>query len=185
MSMVRLTFALLLMCMMRPPVAESQWQPDPAQPRPPSLINASKSERLDAAIHIYLDVFISGIQRADTATLSALIPKETVSGSERAAAARGGCTSLASATRWLRVSHAPQSRTAAMPIGDLQLGSVAVTVATQGDTVARVTARVFEQGRGLIRYAPVEFVFVEAGDSWRVAAVNGVLAGLCGLARGR
>jgi hypothetical protein len=79
--------------------------------------------------------------------------------------------------------RAAEARNTAIPLGGLHLGSLTVVLKSEGDTVARVTARIQEVRGGKLRFAPLEFVFLEAEGRWQLASVKGALVGLCGLAQ--
>jgi hypothetical protein len=78
----------------------AQAEPDPGQPRPPLLLEASRTERLDTAVRMYLADLIGAIQRGDTVALASLVPDELVRDVEKSVAVRAlaccrryGCTS--------------------------------------------------------------------------------------------
>ena len=162
--------------------AWAQGGPDPGQPRPPLLLGASREERLEASVRMYLQEFIGAIQRGDTVALGVLVPAEAIPDAEKPVAARAGCPSLGATTARLQATRAGESQAPVLPLGGIRLRDVAISLNQIGDTTARVQARVSERRGRRVRYAPVEVVFTETGGAWRVVLARGVLTGLCGLA---
>ena len=160
----------------------AQVDPDPAQPRPPLLLEASRTERLEAAVRLYLAELIMAIQRGDTVALKSLVPDEVVPDGEKLVAGRAGCSSLGAAAERLRAGRAKEAPNPALPLSGVILGVETVTLGPSGDTVARVLTRIMERRDGRVRYATIELAFVEVGGSWRVGPAKGILAGTCGMA---
>jgi hypothetical protein len=152
------------------------------EPRPPLILTASRTERLEAVVRLFLQDFIGAIQRADTVALGVLVPAEAIPDAEKPVAARAGCASLGAATARLRAGRAGESPHPALPLAGVRLDNVMIVIGGTADSVARVDARVLERRNGRVRYAPVRVAFVEANGGWQAAVAQGVLTGLCGLA---
>ncbi|HET7790559.1 MAG TPA: hypothetical protein VFK78_07150 [Gemmatimonadales bacterium] len=112
------------------------------------------------------------IAAGDTAALSALVPDSAIPDSERTAAARAGCSSLAQSVSRL---HAAIERATVGGGPPLAVDRPVVTVAAVGDTatiaatfVAARTARI-----------PVALTVVGNGAALRVAKVNGLAVSAC------
>jgi hypothetical protein len=174
---------VVLLCVAVVGPSWAQTGPDPAQPRPPLLLDASREERLEAAVRSYLQEFIGAIQRGDTVALGVLVPADAIPEVEKPIATRAGCASLGAATARLRAARAGVSTHPALPLAGIRLTNVTIRFEQSRDTVARVQARAVERRGGRTRYAPIEVIFVRDGDVVRVAAVRGALVGLCGLAQ--
>jgi hypothetical protein len=154
------------------------------EPRPPLILAASRAERLETAVRLYLQDFIGAMQRGDTMALGVLVPEDAVPDAERLLAGRAGCASLGRATAALGERRSGESSHPALPLAALHLRSTTILITSVADTVARVATRVSERHGSRIRYAPVEFVFIEAEGTLRLAGAPGVVAGVCGLAQG-
>jgi hypothetical protein len=171
---------LVAAALMQPLVAQER---NAMEPRPPLILTASRAERLEAAVRLYLQEFIGAIQRADTVALGVLVPAEAIPDAEKPVAARAGCASLGAANARLRAARAGASPHPALALAGVQLRNVTIHIGGTGDTVARVNARILEHRGGQTRYAPLEVVFVEKNVTWQMAVARGVLTGMCGLAQ--
>ena len=178
--MPRLLVAVLLTITMAP-VVEAQ-ERDAMEPRPPLILTASRTERLEAAVRLYLQEFIGAIQRADTVALGVLVPAEAIPEAEKAVAARAGCASLGAATNRLRARRAGQSLQVQLPLSGIRLRHVSIVIESTGDTVARARARLQERRGRTLLYAWFEVGFTQSAGRWMAGAANGTLVGLCGLA---
>jgi hypothetical protein len=174
-------FIPVLLTITMVPVVEAQ-ERDAMEPRPPLILTASRTDRLEAAVRLYLQEFIGAIQRADTVALGVLVPAEAIPNAEKPVALRAGCASLGTATARLRAGRAGESGNPALPLAGVRLRTLTIDLAVSADTVARIRARILEHRGRRILYVPVEVVFVEAGDGWRMALAHGALVGMCGLA---
>jgi hypothetical protein len=146
------------------------------------LLDASRAERLEAAIQVYLAEFMAAIQRADTAALEALVPAAVVPDGEKPVASREGCPSLGRAVARLRDARANESPIAELPLHAVRSEAVVVDLVSAADTIGRVRGKLVERRGGRVRYAPIEIVFTQVGGTWAVALAKGTLVGLCGLA---
>jgi hypothetical protein len=154
------------------------------EPRPPLILAASRTERLEAAVRLYLHDFIGAMQRGDTMALGVLVPEDAVPDAERLLAGRAGCASLGRATAALGERRSGESSHPALPLAALHLRSTTILITSVADTVARVATRVAERRGNRIRFVPVELVFIERDGTLRLASAPGVLAGVCGLTQG-
>lgn len=179
--MCRLLLSAFVLIVMAPAVRAQER--DPMQPRPPLTMSASRTERLEAFVRLYLQEFITAVQRADTVALGALVTADLIPDAEKPVAARAGCASLGAATMRLKESRIDESPHVALPLAGLRLGERTILLAGSADTVARVQVRIFERRRTRVPYAPLEVVFTERNGSWEATATRGMLAGLCGLAQ--
>jgi hypothetical protein len=181
MTQFRFSVAILLAAAAAGGPLWGQSQPDPMQPRPPLLLEASRTERAEAMLRMHLQEFLGAIQRADTVALSSLIPADAIPGAEKPVASKAGCSSPGQAAARLKSAREGESVNPALPLSGVTVGNVMVTLGGQADTAARVAARIMERRAGRTRYAPFEMVFVETAGSWRLAIASGVLLGLCGM----
>jgi hypothetical protein len=125
---------------------------DAMEPRPPLILAASRTERLEAAVRLYLQDFIGAIQRADTVVLGGLVPPEAIPDAEKPIAARAGCASLGAAVARLSATRAGESPHPALSLADVRLGEPTILLGQSADTVARVSVRLLEQRGARRRY---------------------------------
>jgi ketosteroid isomerase-like protein len=180
--MIRGILGGLVLCVTVPVGLVGQEGPDPLQPRPPLILAASRAERLEIAVRMYLQDFIGAIQRADTMALASLVPEDVIPTLEKPVAQRAGCPSVANASERLSALRMGESVQPVLPLAGIRLRNVTIVLGVRGDTVARVQARIAERRSGRERYAPIDLLFVEQDDAWRIALARGALVGLCGLA---
>lgn len=153
---------------------------DPNSPRPPIIAGSTAEEAATATITLLLAEVARAIQHGDTLSLTLLVPDTLISSAERSAASALGCRSLAQVlTRFSGLSkpvggQAPLLASIAEPVVVQAADPPSATITFIGRTaLSLVTGKV-----GAARL-PLQLEISPASHARQLAAVHGLLVGLC------